>query len=880
MAVQTLSIHNLPPQPTPFVGRESEIDEIINRLREKNCRLLTLVGPGGIGKTRLAIESIQHLIKADFEHGIFYVPLAPLKSADNVVTTTINVLGIHIRDQEKPKDALIQFLTQRHLLLVMDNFEHVLTGIAIVTEILNHAPHVKILVTSRETLNLSMEYLWHVRGMRYPASQEPEDINQYDALNLFIERALQIRRDFSPGDEQVYVIEICQLVNGLPLAIELAVSWLKTLSCQDIINQIEHGIDFLTSRHRDMPERHHSIRAVFDHSWNLLTSDEQLVFPRLAVFRGGFTLQAAEQVAGADLITLSGLAEKSMIRRDATGRYDIHELLRQYGEEFLVVHDDLNKATEAHLSYFANFISARVPDLQGRRQIESLNEVRADFENVRTAWQYASQQGSHDKLDRMLEGVGLFFELLRYPPIAHEMYRFALAHVDAASEHTQGNFRYRLQIFSLFVYFRSRILRYDKQVADEIDTCLHIAEENDDQLIVLICLIMRTLSQRDSQYRPDANRLIEAAEGLGSYYLGWVFDQLCYYYTILLNENSERTLEYLHQYLEITQSINDVNGIATAYSHLAQHNRFWGDIDTAIDYFKQAVVRFRQIGNMQAISVFSALVIFMKLKQGEFDDVRQKLPYWIAQLTNLGFFTNHSYVYMTIAKAEALSANYERCKAFIKDARSAPTDIRPRTAFHIYEAEAMYAIGIGNFESARDSIIQALQVDTSVIANRLIIDLLPLIAFLYHHDQQPITAVELLGLAFNHPLATTGWMEKWELLSQLRQALQQELGEEHYHHLWERGSQLDLDEVIANIRKYMGLDPAIETSTQALVEPLTERELEVLELLGEGLSNREIATRLIIARGTVKAHVHNICQKLAVKNRTQAVLKAKKLRLL
>lgn len=286
MSFQNSSIHNLPLQTTTFVGRKLEIVDIVNRLQDKHCRLLTLVGSGGIGKTRLAIESVQHLDASDFEHGIFYVPLAPLTSSENIITTIINVLGIHIADEGTPQETLVKFLSQRNILLVMDNFEHVLEGSDIVTDILSSARDVKILATSRETLNLSMEYIWRVSGMRYPDNDEPDDINQYDALNLFVERALQIQQNFPLSDEQASIIQICKLLDGLPLAIELAASWLKTLSCRDIIKQIERGIDFLATRHRDIADRHRSMRAVFDHSWNLLSADEQAVFPRLSYSRG------------------------------------------------------------------------------------------------------------------------------------------------------------------------------------------------------------------------------------------------------------------------------------------------------------------------------------------------------------------------------------------------------------------------------------------------------------------------------------------------------------------------------------------------------------------------------------------------------------------
>ena len=290
----SVQIHNLPSQPTPFIGRESEIAEIVGLLQDARCRLLTLLGAGGMGKTRLGIESIQQLTSDDFEHGVFYVPLAPLTSADNIVTTVIGVLGIMIGDDGTPQEELVKFLIGRNLLLVMDNFEHVLEGVDLVADILQHAPNVKILVTSRESLNLRMERVWHVRGMRFPDASQIDDIEQYSALKLFIDRATWVRSDFDVEHQLNCAIRICQLVDGMPSRDRVGGKLAENVVlCVDIIKQIERGIDFLATRARDVPERHRSIRAVFDHSWSLLTADEQAVFPRLSVFRGGFHIRCS-----------------------------------------------------------------------------------------------------------------------------------------------------------------------------------------------------------------------------------------------------------------------------------------------------------------------------------------------------------------------------------------------------------------------------------------------------------------------------------------------------------------------------------------------------------------------------------------------------------
>lgn len=880
MPLQTVTLHNLPPQPNPFIGRKTDIVDIVSRLQDEDCRLLTLVGPGGIGKTRLAIESIQRCDATDFEHGIYYIPLAPLNSADSIVTAIINVLGIVVGNSGTLREQLLSFLCQRNLLLVTDNFEHVLAGVDLIADILNSTPDVKILATSREMLNLSMEHVWHVRGMAYPDIDDPNDINQYDALNLFIERAIQLRRDFAPGIDQPHIIRICQRVDGLPLAIELAAGWLKTLSCRDIIQQIDRSIDILSTRAHDIMPRHRSIRAVFDHSWNLLSAAEQDVFPRLSVFRGGFTMEAAEHVADANFLTFSGLIEKSMIRRDANGRYDIHELLRQYGEEKLTQRNELTTNRQKYVKYFSQFVASRVSDLKGKRQVGSIAEIRADFNNILMAWQCARQFELIHDVNHMLEGMQIYFEILRYPPIANEMYLSMLTYLDTNNTVAARRLQHQLQIFLWYVEFRQRNTQYSLHFPDKIHRSLSLAEEYDDKLLILMCLIILSLSLKRPPQLPDTSKLLDVGAQLGPYYLGWALDQICYYFTIILNDNSQITENFLNDYLEVTQSLNDTNGIATAYSHLAQYLRFWGNIDDAQTYYRRAIDGFRKTNNIQAITVFKSLTIFMQLKKGNLEDVIQQIPEQIEQLSQLGFFVNHRFMNMIITKAEILLGNHQRAKALIDHISTLPEDIRTRTVFHILETQIMYAIVTRDYDAVRKHIRQALSVDTSVIATRLKLDFLPLAAFLYHHEQHLLKALELLALSFMHPLSTTGWMYRWKLLSELHESLQHHIDRPTYARVWDEGVALDVEDVFHQLKVYLGIHARKTSLRQPLIEPLTDREMEVLQFLGKGFTNRQIADELIIAIGTVKSHVHKICQKLGVNNRTKAVLRAKELNLL
>ena len=325
----------------------------------------------------------------DFKDGTFFVPLAPLRKVENILQTIAESIKVPLATKEDPKHQLLRFLENRELLLVIDNVEHLLEGVGFLSEILAAAPRVKILAASRERLNLQSETVFNVTGMhsRHPAGGERGEENE--AVTLFVQSARKVRPGFVPDAAQLTQIEtICQIVEGMPLAIELAAAWLNLLNLTEIIAELEKGLDILTTGVRDAPERHRSIRSVFDYSWSLIDPDEKATFIRLSVFRGGFTREAAAQVAGASLTLLAGLVDKSFISHDPnSGRLEIHELLRYYAQEHLEK-DPLawSGAQVKHADYFSDFTQRKGLLLRGQHQMQALAEIEPDIENIRAAW--------------------------------------------------------------------------------------------------------------------------------------------------------------------------------------------------------------------------------------------------------------------------------------------------------------------------------------------------------------------------------------------------------------------------------------------------------------------------------------------------------------
>lgn len=398
---------NLPPLTTPLIGRENELALIADNLAHPNCRLLSVVGTGGVGKTHLALEAAH---KASFRDGVFFVPLVGINLPNFLTTAITDALGLSLTGRKPAKAQLLDYLRDRELLLVLDNFEHLLQHSEVLLELLHQAPRLKLLVTTRERLQVKEEWVVSLEGLPYPPSPEAKHLSDFPAVQLFLNCARRVAPSTDFGVQLDSVARIAGMVDGLPLALELAAAWVKVLQCEDIAKELERNLDLLTTSLKNVPERHRSVQAVFEHSWSLLGEEDRKLYARLSVFGSSFTLEAAREIAGATLPRLSELLNKSLLRFD-NGRYSAHHLLRQYAAEKLS--DEKERATirQKHALYYSQQLFEQAPFLKGGQQKTVLQKLALELDNIRLAWNCAFETGDVETINRSLEGVWLIVEL-------------------------------------------------------------------------------------------------------------------------------------------------------------------------------------------------------------------------------------------------------------------------------------------------------------------------------------------------------------------------------------------------------------------------------------------------------------------------------------
>ncbi|MBN1259915.1 MAG: tetratricopeptide repeat protein [Anaerolineae bacterium] len=605
-ALRTLSAHphNLPPQPTPFVGRTRELQEIAERLAAPDCRLLTLVGPGGMGKTRLALQAAAVQIE-QFPHGVYFVPLAALSSAESLVPAIAEALRFSFYQRDTPQTQLFNYVREKQLLLVLDNFEHIMEGATLVSALLARAPGVKVLVTSRERLNLLGEAILLLEGMEFPTGEAVADLEHYSAVQLFLQHARRVEPAFAfDGAQRACVARICAQVLGTPLALELAASWLRLLSCQEIAAELVQSLDVLSSAYRDTPERHRSLRAVFDYSWQLLDDPEKLAVQSLSVFQGPFHREVALAVLQASgrrvrpialLQLLAALVDKSLLQRRTNDRYAMHPLLRQYALEKLQDAPALEaQVRQRHCAYYTIFLQQRQEQLECDQHL-ALAAIAEVFDDVSAAWYWAVQQQQIAYVQGAMHSLALFLDLSGRNQEGRPLFEAALAGLASLETPEADAARGWLLAYAAGLFSTAEDNIQVQMLSEAALTLNRRLEQPRASALALSHLGRVAWVQGDyptaTRHYQEALSLYAAVGDQGGQ--AKILDNLGNTAWSLGAYAEARV--YYEKSLALFRQLNHPRGIASAFDHLGVVARDTGDLETAQAYFEQSYASFEAL---------------------------------------------------------------------------------------------------------------------------------------------------------------------------------------------------------------------------------------------------------------------------------------------
>jgi predicted ATPase/DNA-binding SARP family transcriptional activator len=793
------SRHNLPTPTTPFVGRETEQIELNALCADPDVRLITFLGPGGMGKTRLALEVAAGQVET-YQNGVYFVSLAQLREMDHILPTIAEAVGFRFQDDERPpKQQLLDFLNQKQMLLVLDNFEHLLDGAGFVNEILQAGREIKIFVTSRERLQLSGETVYTLGSMGFPTWETPKDALQYSSIKLFMQTAQRSQPgfEFKENDLQ-YVARICRLVGGMPLGIVLAAAWVQILSPEEIAAEITQSLDLLETELRDIPERQRSIRIAFEYSWHRLTVMERDMYMRISVFRGGFTRMSAKMITGISLQTLAGLVNKSFVQSTPGGRYEVHELLRQFAEEQLDTSKQTHTAYEAHGTYYLSFLRRCEADLAGDQQLVVLAKLEADLENIRAAWYWAVRERNYALIDLALEGMYRWFWLRRdRQQEGRDWLRFArkqLAPALGEEPHPVWG-RISARILDQEGPWFTKI----DQAKRRIEGALAIAQQHGADVEVAFCLwalghanmgvadhttyerVITYFEQSLEQYQTLDNR----------FYSAQLLQDMGHCYRRMWQV--EKALVCLKDSFQLRHEMGDKIGLGHCLRELGWAAYLDGDVVNAKTYWQQAYAIRGEVGGQQEAADSMFTLSLLSLTKGDWEEGKRLAEEALEIAQEVGSVLHKRWAMRELEIAACMEATEQSTGLHLPATPNTITQFEV-TLFHLIFG----TIGSVNF---KQQLHRALKIAAQEID---LVRCLPFVSMQLAREGEPEWAVCLLSLASNHPEYTSGWLEKLPMVRSIHSDLEAAVPRDVFSSAWERGQTLNRKATIAQLLARFG----------------------------------------------------------------------------
>jgi predicted ATPase/class 3 adenylate cyclase/DNA-binding CsgD family transcriptional regulator len=854
------SPNNLPLQLTPLIGREQEVATALNFLRREHVRLLTLTGPGGTGKTRLGLQVAAELSEA-FSDGVYFVNLAPISDPEFVVPAIAQTLDVKELAGQPLLVLLKAFLREKHLLLLLDNFEQVVGAAVHVADLLAACPNLSVMVTSRMMLHVRGEQEYAVPPLAVPDPKRLPDLlalSQYEAVALFIQRAQAVKSEFQVTNANApAVAEICVRLDGLPLAIELAAARSKLLPPPALLARLSQRLVVLTSGARDAPARQQTLRNTIEWSYQLLDADEQRLFQRLSVFVGGCTLEAIEAVCAALDTTaaavplldgIASLIDKSLLqqteREGEEPRLLMLETIREYGLEALEASAEVQVTRQAHATYYLRLAEEAEPELVGPQQVNWLERLEREHDNLRAVMQWAMEQAGGDETGHRKETTLRLSAALRRFWLMHGHISEGRSFIEQALTARQG----------IVASVQAKALQAAASLAVFID---------DTERAEMLCA--------------ESLRLCRELGGRA----GIAFSLLLLGALASTMGNSHGARMHTEEALALFREVGDKGGIAWSLSNLAEFMSYQGGYARARALFEESLAMHRASGDMRGIAsslIHLAWVLFVS--QGDPATAHSRLQEGLALFRELGDKGNIAWSYSLLGRIVLSQGNTTAGRALLEESMMLSRELgsqwgiaEPLTVLAQEEASQ------GDLAAARTLYEKSLTIAREWNYKDLLPTCLEGLAAVVGVQGEPAWAAQLWGAAevlreaMETPIPPIYHADYDRSVA----AARAHLGEKAFAAAWAEGRTMTPEQAFAaqGLTTRSVLIP-VEASavspmkSTAYPDGLTAREVEVLSLLATGLTDAQIAEHLVLSLHTVHAHLRTIYSKLGVTSRSAA----------
>ncbi len=849
---------NLPGQLTSLVGRERETAVACTLLRRPGVCLLTLTGTGGVGKTRLALQMAYELHE-DFANGICFVSLAPLNDSDLVIPAIAQALGLAEKADQSPLTQLKIYLQDKHLLLLLDNFEQVAEAATHLVELLQSCPHLKALVTSRALLHVRGAYEFFVPPLTLPDLKrlpDSEVLSQNEAIALFVQRAQAIKHDFQINDINAgFIAEVCVQLDGLPLAIELAAARIRLFSPQKLLERLEHRLQVLTGGADDLPERQQTLHNTLQWSYDLLDADEQRLFRWLSLFVGGCTLEAIEAIAhtlgGRTTHVLDGvtsLLNNHLLyyqeQSDGESRLMMLETIHEYGLDTLAESGEMEEAQQAHVAYYLTLAEKSDLELRSVRQPEWLARLKREYENLRAALKWTQDNRKFELGLRLAGALGLFWYMRGYLSEGRAWLEELL------SCDSNGGYVVSTDI-------RAKALN---------SVGMLVAEQGDYGRAALLVEESMGLFQALGDKRGRAAAL--NIRGIVAKLQG------NYTYSVTLYEES----------LSLQREMDNKRGIAVALNNLAAISQEQGNYKRALELGEESLAIKRESGDKHSIAQSLVNLGDLARKRGDAARASLLVEESLQLFRELEDTRGIALALNNLGEVERDLGSYAHAAEVLETSIVLYRELGNKWGI----ALALCSLGdvilaIGELDRAKAIYRESLalyQVENNTVG---MIACLNGMAGVAAAQGEPLLAARVWGIAETQRSAvgvpiSLGEHAHYERLVTVARGL---IGERAFASAWAEGCTMTLEQAFAML-EYIPLAASLippGPQVTAVLKPslsltypkdLTTREVEVLQLLAAGLTSAQIAAQLVISLLTVNTHVRSIYSKLGVTSRSAA----------